>query len=275
MENRLASLVENKGWFRLSRFGGAMRYQYLRRRRLLVFLLVVMAAVQIVDLTLAFFGVLQTRVTPVTTDLSLALLLLLCCSFPVAKSETTFLLRFGTPRTAVWLSNIFSLFLTGAAYLVLSAVLNAAFAVPGVLLAEAGKGVSMAVPMPLGEYLLTGLGSLLRELPMQLLWMLEYAAIFYFVACCLRRWRVPTILVLVGVPALLFSMFLLPAFNEVGNILEGGGQNQLVALVLKLLTWLEKAADFIAKNWQTIQGVTAGVALVLSYLVMRGTRQPE
>ncbi|MBR4068355.1 MAG: hypothetical protein IKK08_06995 [Clostridia bacterium] len=275
MENRLASVVENKGWFRLSRFGGALRYQWLRRRRLAVFLLAVMAAVQIVDLGLAFLGVLETTVTPVQSDFSVALLLIFCCSFPVAKSETTFLLRFGTPRTSVWLSNLLSLFLTGAVYLVLSALLNAVFAVPGVLLAQAGKNVTMAVPAPLGEYLLGGLLSTLKELPMQLLWILEYAAIFYFVACCLRRWKIPTILVLVGVPALLFTLLLLPAINEASAMLESGGQNELVALMLKFISWLQKAAKFVGENWQTIQGVAGGVTLVLGYLVMRGTRQPE
>lgn len=275
MENRLASVVENKGWFRLSRFGGALRYQWLRRRRLAVFLLAVMAAVQIVDLGLAFLGVLETTVTPVQSDFSVALLLIFCCSFPVAKSETTFLLRFGTPRTSVWLSNLLSLFLTGAVYLVLSALLNAVFAVPGVLLAQAGKNVTMAVPAPLGEYLLGGLLSALKELPMQLLWILEYAAIFYFVACCLRRWKIPTILVLVGVPALLFTLLLLPAINEASAMLESGGQNELVALMLKFISWLQKVAKFVGENWQTIQGVAGGVTLVLGYLVMRGTRQPE
>ena len=275
MENRLASLVEKKGWLKLSRFGGAMRYQWLRRRRLVVFLLVVMAAVQILDLAMAYLGMLETTVPPVQADFTVALLLIFCCSFPVAKSETTFLLRFGTPRTSVWLSSMLSLFLTGTAYLALSTLLNAVFAVPGVLLAQAGKNVTMAVPAPLGEYLLNGLLSTLHDLPMQLLWILEYAAIFYFVACCLRRWKVPTILVLVGVPALLFTTLLLPAINEATAMLESGGQNELVTLMLKFVSWMQKAAKFVGENWQTIQGVAGGVTLVLGYLVMRGTRQPE
>lgn len=275
MENRLASVVENKGWFKLSRFGGAMRYQWLRRRRLVVFLLAVMAAVQIVDLGLAFFGVPETTVPSVRPDFSVALLLVFCCSFPVAKSETTFLLRFGTPRTSVWLGSLLSLFLTGTAYLILSTVLNAAFAVPCVLLAQAGKIVATVVAVPLGEYLLGGLLSTLKDLPMQLLWIFEYSAIFYFVACCLRRWKIPTILVLVGVPALLFTLLLLPAINEASAMLESGGQNELVALLLKLISWLQKAAKFVGENWQTLQGAAAGVAFVLGYFVMRGTRQPE
>lgn len=275
MENRLASLVEKKGWIGLSRFGGAMRYQWLRRRRLVVFLLVVMAAVMVVDLALGYFGLTETTVARVQPDFTVALLLVFCCSFPVAKSETTFLLRFGTPRTSVWLSSLLSLFLTGTVYLALSTLLNAVFAVPGVLMAQAGKSVTMTLPVPLGEYLLGGLQSTLKDLPMQLLWILEYAAIFYFVACCLRRWKVPTILVLVGVPALLFTVLLLPVINEASAMLESGGQNELVALMLKVVSWLQKAAKFVGENWQTLQGIAGGVAFVLGYLVMRGTRQPE
>jgi len=41
------------------------------------------------------------------------------------------------------------------------------------------------------------------------------------------------------------------------------------------MSWLEKVADFTVENWQWVQGAMAFVSLVLSYLVMRGTRQPE
>ncbi len=275
MENRLAPFVEKKGWFRLSRFGGAMRYHFLRKRRLVLFLVVVMAAVLAIDLVMACFGSGNGRVMPVSADLSVALLLILCCSFPAAKHESTFLMRFGTPRTSVWLSNILSLFLSAAVFLVLSILINALGGAVGLLLAKAGKAILVADTLNVGEYLLTGLQGAAAQLPMQLLWLAEYTAIFYFVACCLRRWRIPTILVLVGVPALLFTTLLVPVFNEVGAVLEGGGQNQLVALLLRFMTWLEKAAEFVAENWQTIQGVTAGIALVLGYWVMRGTKQPE
>ena len=275
MENRLAPFVEKKGWFKLSRFGGAMRYHFLRKRRLVLFLALVMAAALAVDLALAFFGSYTTRIMPVSADLAVALLLIFCCSFPAAKHESTFLMRFGTPRTSVWLSNILSLFLMGTAFLVLSVLINAAGGAAGLLLADASKGIEVTQPVTVPEYLLTGLMDALTQLPMQLLWLAEYTAIFYFVACCLRRWRIPTILVLVGVPALLFTTLLLPVFDEVGAALAGGEQNQLVALLLRFMAWLSKAADFIAEHWQTIQGVAAGAALVLGYFVMRGTRQPE
>ena len=50
--------------------------------------------------------------------------MVLVCSFPAAKQDTTFLLRFGTPRTSVWLSNVLSLMVYGIVYLLLSAVVN-------------------------------------------------------------------------------------------------------------------------------------------------------
>lgn len=275
MENRLAPLVEKNNWFKLSRFGGAMRFHWLRNSRVALWLALILLVVAAVELGLACAGATTTVVMPLAADLPLSLLAVLVCSFPAAKQDTTFLLRFGTPRTSVWLSNVFSLFLTGLGCLVLSALTNALSGVLGLVLAGSFPGIVVENPAAVGEYLLSGVGGMAQDLSMQLLWIAEYTAVFYLIACCLRRWKLPTILVLVGVPVLLFTVLLMPVVNEVGTALESGGQNQIVALLLKLITWLEKAAAFVAKHWQTIQGATAAVALVLSYLVMRGTKQPE
>lgn len=275
MENRLAPLVEKNGWFKLSRFGGAMRFHWLRNSRVLLWLAVIELAVMVVEMALGCAGSVTVLVAPLMADFSLALLVVLLCSFPTARKDTTFLLRFGTPRTSVWLSNLLSLFLTGVACLLLSVVANAVTGIVGLLLAGSFTTIEVVGPATIGGYLMEGVGRMAADLPMQLLWIAEYSAIFYCVACCMRRWKIPTILVLAGVPVLLFTLLAMPVFNQVGSALESGSQNQIVALMLKLIAWLEKAGEFVSNNWQAIQGGTAVAALLFSYLIMRGTKQPE
>lgn len=277
MENRLAPLVENHGWFTLSRFGGCMRFHRLKKAKLAVGLALLMLAVQALELTLAYFGVTEFRLTAQMPDLPFALTLVFCLAIRTAKQDTTFLLRFGTPRTSVWLSNVLSLLLSGVCYLLLSAVVNALVGAAAVALAPQCSDIYVAAQyqLPVGEYLLNLLADMGEVLPWYLLWLAEYTCIFYLLACCLRRWKAATIIVLVGVPALLFTLILLPTMQSVAEALQKGSESELMVMLFRFLGWLEKAAEFTAENWQWIQGGAAFVSLVLSYLVMRGTRQPE
>lgn len=276
MENRLEKVVNGGSWFKLSRFGGAMRYHWIRNKRVVLLLALMMLAVGLLELAFGALGWADSRVLPLAADFAFALAVIFFCAFPTAKHETTFLLRFGTPRTSVWLSNVLSLVLTGIGYLIVSVIVNAVIGCVGLLLSGSFAGVVAPEGLGnIGDYLLKGIVEVGREMPMQLLWLLEYTAIFYLLACCMRRWKAATIAVMVGVPVILFSLLLVPALNDVSAALESGAESQLMVMVVKLLAWLEKAAEFIATNWQWIQGGTAFVCLVLSFFVMRGTRQPE
>ncbi len=276
MENRLEKVVSGGSWFKLSRFGGAMRYHWLRNKQVVLLVALIVLIVGLLELAFGALGWADCRVLALAADFPFALAVAFFCAFPAAKYETTFLLRFGTPRTSVWLSNVISLVLTGAGYLIASVVVNAVIGCAGLALSGPFAGVVAPDGLAtMGDYLLKGIVQVGGQLPMQLLWLLEYSAIFYLLACCMRRWKVATIAVIVGVPALLFTLLLLPAFNEVANALESGAESQLMVMIIKLLAWLDKAGEFIADNWQWIQGGTAFVCLVLSFFVMRGTRQPE
>ena len=277
MENRLAPLVENHNWFTLSRFGGCMRFHRVKKLKLALGLVLLMLAVQALELGMAFMGWTDFRLTAQMPDLPFAMALVFCLALRTAKQDTTFLLRFGTPRTSVWLSNVLSLMVYGIVYLLLSAVVNLLVGAAAIALEPHCSGIFVPdrYQMPVLEYLTSQLGTMAEALPSYLLWLVEYTCIFYLLACCLRRWKVATIIVLVGVPALLFTLLLLPTLQTVVDAVESGSQSELMVLFFRFMGWLEKALDFTVENWKWIQGGVAFVSLVLSYLVMRGTRQPE
>ena len=277
MENRLAPLVENHNWFTLSRFGGCMRFHRIRKYGLALLLALLMLIVQALELTLAYFGITEYRLTAQMPDLPFALALVFCLALRTARQDTTFLLRFGTPRTSVWLSNVLSLLIAGVLYLLLSIVVNVVSGAAAVALYPQCSDIFVAqrYQLPVGEFLAILLGDVWEVLPWYLLWLLEYTCIFYLLACCLRRWKGATIAVLVGVPALLITLIVLPTLQGVAEAVQSSDQGELMTMLFRFLGWLEKAADFTAENWQWIQGGAAFVSLVLSYLVMRGTRQPE
>lgn len=277
MENRLAPFVENHNWFTLSRFGGCMRFHRIKKLKLALGLVLLMLAVQALELGMAFFGWTDFRLTAQMPDLPFALALVFCLALRTAKQDTTFLLRFGTPRTSVWLSNVLSLMLYGIVYLLLSAVVNLIIGAAAIALEPHCSGIFVPdrSQMPVLEYLTSQLGTMAEALPSYLLWLVEYTCIFYLLACCLRRWKAATIIVLVGVPALLFTLLLLPTLQSVVDAVESGSESELMVLFFRFMGWLEKALDFTVENWKWIQGGVAFVSLVLSYLVMRGTRQPE
>ncbi len=277
MENRLAPLVESHNWFTLSRFGGSMRFHWIKNIKLAFGLALLVLAVQVLEMVLAVFGVTDYYLSAQMPDLTFALALVFCCAFRVAKKHTTFLLRFGTPRTSVWLSNVLSLFVTGVCYLLLSCVVNALTGAAAVMLSQNYSSIIIAprYALPLGEYMTKLAQDTFAMLPRYLLWLAEYTCIFYLLACCMRRWKAATIIVLVGVPVLFFTLLIMPTLEVVRDAVESGFQGEMMSLMFRFLAWFEKAGAWIGKNWAYVQGGAAVASLLLSYLVMRGTRQPE
>lgn len=278
MENRLAPLVENNHWFTLSRFSGCMRFHRIRKGNTALWLALLMLAVRVVEIALAMFDVSECRLTLQQPDLPFALAMVYVLALSTAKKDTTFLCRFGTPRTAIWLSNVVSLLLFGVCYLLLSVAVNAVAGAAAVALAPEYAGIIVNARyqgMGVVPFLQQLLADTWEVLPRYLLYLAEYTCIFYLLACCLRRWKAATIIVLVGIPALLITLIVMPTVQSVADALESNDQGVLMSMFFKFMAWLEKAADFTVENWQWIQGGMALASLLLSYLVMRGTRQPE
>ena len=80
MENRLAPLVENHNWFTLSRFGGCMRFHRIKKLKLALGLVLLMLAVQALEL-----GITTVKFFPANVYGGLKALKALSAPFPQVK----------------------------------------------------------------------------------------------------------------------------------------------------------------------------------------------
>ena len=270
---------EQMGWAKRTRFLGAMRYHGVWLGRLVGWVLAVLLAGNALMIAAALAGVSDLNMGGVSASMSTAVALLMVCACLAAHSRTRFLLRFGTPRLSVWLSNLLALFLSAAVFLVGTLALN--LAVGGAVLGLSSfmpdrfSLTSYASSLPSGAALLSASArSALERLPQQLLWLAEYTCLFYLLACCLRRRRGLTLAVIIGVPFVCFMLMLMPIVNQTVAAIESGSDAQVVAAGLQWMQWLVDALRFIRDQWQWIQLGAAVVAVPLSYLCMRGTPQP-
>ncbi len=266
------------GWWRSARFGGVLRYHEKAIGRIVIWALLILLASQ----AIAFVAPLVFDATytygGAYVDLGATLVVALIAAVATAHKGTRFLLRFGTSRVSVWLGNVAGLLIGMTALLLGTLLLN---------ILMGGLTLAMANTMPrryvfeqyfgelsgselFGNSLLTAL----RTLPRYILYTMEWTALFYLFACCLRRNRGLTILIVVGVPLMLMILTLIPAVRQAAQIVEDGDERQMMLLGVQWMKYLADAARFIQREWQTIQLSAALISLPLSYLCMRDTPQP-
>lgn len=259
---------DGESWLKRSRFLGAMRYHRVWLGRVIIWVLALLLAGNAVMICAALAGAGELHMNDLRASLSISMALLLVCACLASHSRTRFLLRFGTARFPVWLSNVLALFLGSAAFLLGTLAIN---------LATGGAVQAFSYAMPgrfgLGEAGLS-LRAALEALPQQLLWLLEWTSLFYLLGCCLRRRRGVTLAVILGVPFVCFMLMLMPFVSETTAALESGSEMQVMAMGLQWMQWLTSAARFAVEQWPWIQLGAAIVSLPLSYLCMRGTPQP-
>lgn len=270
---------EQMGWMRRSRFLGAMRYHRAWIGWLAGWCLLVLLAGNAIMIAVALAGAGDLNMDGVSADFSLTMALLMVCACLTAHSRTRFLLRFGTARFPVWMSNVLALFLGAAAFLLGTLLINLATGGAVLLLSHAMPArfslMAYTDALPSGAALLGHtLRDALERLPQQLLWLLEWTCLFYLLGCCLRRRRGLTLAVVLGVPFVCFMLTLMPFVRETTAALESGSDVQAMAMGLEWMQWLAKVARFVAEQWQWIQLGGAAVSLPLSYLCMRTTPQP-
>lgn len=226
---------------------------------------------------MAAAGVGEYHVNRIESDPVSTAVLMLVCACLTAGRRTRFLLRFGTPRWSVWLSNVLALIASMAAYLLLTLVMSILMGHVALSLQNAGVSqitvYSYATEVAGSELLSTSLTSALNRLPEQLLWVCEWACILYLLGCCLRRHKAITLAVVLGVPAVFFILLLMPMVSETLSALESSGGAASPAL-FKFILWIGRAMTFIDDQWPQIQLGMALASLPLSYLCMRGTPQP-
>ncbi len=257
-------------WLKQARFAGVLRYHFKNIGRLVVWGLLIVAAVQILSLTTPVLTGDRFSFDGIRGNFEIVFFSALIIGILTAGRGTRFLLRFGTPRTSAWLGNILGLLLGMVVMLCATFLINMLMgAVLFPLASLKPETYSMSASL-YGAALTHGL----NDLPNLLLYTVEWTSIFYLYGCMLRRFRALTISFSIGVPLLFVILMLIPAVRDALSVVQGDNQGQIMALGLEWLLWLQDFIKFVQMHWETIQLSTAIASLPLSYFVMRGTKQP-
>ena len=257
-------------WLTASRFPGVLRYHYKNTGRLVLWALLIVLAAQLLSLVMPLIVDDDYGFDGIRGNFEIVFFSAFIVGIITAGRGTRFLLRFGTPRTSVWLGNVLGLFMGMAGILLATFLIN--LLVAALLFPLSGlRPDSYAMSASTFQISLT---HGLSKLPEYLLNTLEWTAMFYLYACLLRRFRAVTISLSIAVPLMFIILMLIPAVREALSVVRGDNQGQMVLLGLRWLQFLQNVLRFIEEHWDTVQ-LTAGiVSLPLSYWVMRGTKQP-
>lgn len=262
-------------WYQQSRLKGALRYHLRKLGKLTLWVLAALLAAQLLGVLATLFGWMDFTLNGVAAEFGTAMTVNLVFAFLLAKGSTTFLLRFGTSRTSVWLSNLVALFLCGVAFMVGSVLMSILMNYLTLALSTGNSAFAVVRGEMSGAELVTS--SLMRtlgDMPMQLLWIAEWSCLFYLLACCMRRNKAITLTVCIVVPLLIWLLMLLPVVNQAVDLLETGTEGEIILTGMQWMKWLTDTAQFFARHWQWVQGLAALVSLPLSWLCMRSTPQP-
>lgn len=253
-------------WAARARMKGALRYYGVTFGRMLALWLAILAGAQVLSLLWPMMGQGRYEYIGATFELGWSLIAALVYAQIAAGRGTRFVLRFGTPRLSAWMSAVVSLWASCLAFLLCAFVLDVLLGLLTGLLAQA---------MP-GSYSVWdgAMKSLVNGLPSAVLYVLEWSCVFYLLCCCMRRNKALTLIVIIGVPAVLMMLTLVPAVNEAVRVVEQGSETEIMVYGLQWVGVLQRIWDFVTHQWQWIQLGAAVASLPLSYLCMRGTAQP-
>ena len=274
-----------KDWFSAARVKGIFRYHLRTSGSVALWLLAIAFFSGLLNVLLpAFFASAQYYwLADITADIATSIFFTLIGAQIMANRSSRFLLRFGTPRFSVWLFNLLSLWGIGAALLLCTLVSSAALASLALWLTKLlpqyglvnsaffGGQTSLVFD---GAFLNMSISKALSALPGQLLLLMEWSAIFYLFTCCLRRAKWWTLTVIAGLPLMMILLSVIPAARHAADVVASGNQTAISTLGLQWLHWINKAMVFLRKEWPTVQLCIAAASLPLSYLCMRGTKQP-
>ncbi len=275
----MRTTLENRDWFTASRLRGVFRYHRARIGRTLLWVLVILLSADVLSLLMGLFTLGEYEGLGVSANMGITLLSALVFACAAADGGTRFLLRFGTPRTSVWLGSVLSLIGWMTAMLVCTLLLSAGASVLLLVLNSANPGMFSLISyydqsLNSAQVFSQTLSDALYALPNQLLWTLEWSCLFYLLGCCLRRSKAVTVSVLVGVPLVLFLTMLIPAVQQTVAALERASEGELMVMGVQWMKWLFNAVRWMERQWPWIQLCAAAASLPLSYLCMRSTPQP-
>jgi len=257
-------------WVRDSRLKGVLRYHIKSVGRLVIWAMLIVLATQLLSLLTPAVTGGQYPFDGIRANFEIVFFAALVTGILTAGRSSRFLLRFGTSRTAVWLGNELGLLAGMVGLLLCTMLLNMAIAA---LLFPLASLIPQYFSMSSSVYA-TELTEGLKRLPNLLLYTVEWTSILYFYACMLRRFRALTISLTIGIPLLFIILMLIPTVRDALEVINSNNQGQIMLLGMKWLQIINDILRFIENNWDALQ-LTAGIAsLPLSYLVMRGTKQP-
>lgn len=258
------------------RLQGALRYGLLRMGKPLLFVLALLLIADVVGFLLGLAGVVSCETDGVRPDWVLAGFMALVFARVMTKGGATFLCRFGVSRFSLWLGMLLSL-LAGAAATALGTLAESAIEGYSIL-ALSGSSASFQVVgagYASGEECLRAtLLASLREMPQGLTSLFQWTCLFFLLACCLRRNRWLTLGVLLLGPLLLWALSLAPALRQLMEAAQSGEETELLLMGMRLMTWLQRAEEFLEERWTLVSWLGTLVCLPLSYLCVRGTPQP-
>ena len=257
-------------WIRASRLSGVFRYQYKSIGKLVAWTLLIVFVFKALALLTPYVIGDPYPFDGIRADFAVVFFAAFVIGILTAGRGSRFLLRFGTARTSVWLGNVLVLLVGMAALLAGTFIMNMLIgAILFPLSSLTPQGFSMNAAL-FGSELQNGL----QDLPELLLYTLEWTAIFYLYGCIYRRFRAFTITMSVGIPAVFILLMLLPAVREGLAVINGEDQGQILLLGMKWLQILNDILRFVEEHWDAVQLTAGAVSLPLSYLIMRGTKQP-
>jgi hypothetical protein len=257
-------------WLKVSRLKGVLRYHYQTIGNIATWAIGIVLGVQVISLLIPLLNGGMFQFDGIRANFEIVFFAALVTAIITAGRSSRFLIRFGTARTPVWLGNVLGLFAGMVFLLAATFLLN---------LAIGGLLFPLTALSPLHFDMTPKLFALelqngLKDLPGYLLYTLEWSSIFYLYACLLRRFRVLTISLSIGIPLLFVILMFIPAVREGLATLRGNNQGDILMLGLRWVQIVQDVILFVEKHWETLQLIAGVVSLPLSYAVMRGTKQP-
>ena len=269
-------------WYKGARCPGIFRYHSRKQGKLLGWILLIMLGSRLLSLLMPLlFDDMQYMVSGgIAANIATPMFFVWVFSWIAAISSTRFLLRFGTPRGSVWLCNLISIFVSMIVLLLGTLMISILISYLTLPLLQNNPRFTLIWTFARQEtvfdaaFLAETFKQAIAALPGQILLIAEYVSISYLFGCCLRRSQGWTLAVIIGVPLAISLLTLIPAVHETMSVVVDGNRADMTLQAMRWMEWLNSAIKFVREEWPLIQGIAALVALPLSYLCMRGTKQP-
>lgn len=267
---------------RQSRFEGTVRYLWAKGWKLLLMGAATMFGLELLLYTLPALGV-STAEQGVSTMFWYVSVCALILMYRAANVDARFLITRATPRPSVYAGVVLEILALSA----LGALLAA-----GITLVETGFVSAMSSLAPdryavsmwdlFGQAHATAsdeVAAFLGPYTVRFFFSTaEYCCFYYLYFCLLRRWKVQTLAVTIGVPVLMVVLLIVPFVNGLFDQIAQMSEQELwqsMPVLMNLLRLIERAARFMIDRWPTIRALAAVACLALSYPVMAGTPQPK